>query len=464
VFQRAERARSRAVRAGALLGSALCSSACTNDTDTLALSELAQPILRGSIADPTELNHTGALVVVDRASRERTWFCTGTLIAPESVVTAKHCTGTILGAEARGLDVAWLAGPSVAAPVEIIPIVALELTPRSRSGFLGIGRDVAVAHLEQPTSIPPVQPLPLSDAQLGQTLLEIGYGVFRADAKDGGEDGVRRSGNATLAALHGSIYPAMFGSFESYVEWSFTADATDFDYLSVFTPDTDPLDELVLESLLEDFDSAPLLDGYEAVAGGRQPGDVQSCVGDSGGPLALRAADGSWQTYGVVSGSLYSTSSSCDFGTVFATFGPDSLAFLRNAQAWQDPCGDVPAEGECRGGAAVQCATSLFDDRRELLTRDCGESAQDCFLGPNGAECHEPLPHSDEPDAGTVRESDAGNVLDRDAGIDCPQLPGPHAGNATGSTLKGARGGWARGSRAERIGAGGPGAGLRWHP
>ena len=396
---------------GALLGLALSSSACTEGADALALGRLTQAVIRGSIADSSELNHTGALVVVDPATQERSWFCTATLIAPESVITAKHCAGTLFAADEQGLELAWLAGPSVAAPAELITIVAVEITPRSRNGFLGIGRDLAVAHLEHATRIPPVEPEPLSDDQIGQTLLEIGYGMFDAE---GGEDGVRRSGNATLAALHGSVYPAMFGDFESYVEWSFTADATDFDYLSTFTPDSDPLDQFVLEGLQQDFDSAPLLDGYEAVAGGRQPGDVQSCVGDSGGPLALRTSDGTWLSYGVVSGSLYSTSSTCDFGTVFATFGPDSLAFVQTARAWQDPCADVPSGGECHGSVAVQCETSLFDDRRRLLSRDCAELAQECFLGTNGAECHEPLPHMDDHDAGT---SDAGTS---DAGVHCP--------------------------------------------
>jgi hypothetical protein len=376
-------------REGALVAAALSASACgSDDGAAVALCPLRQPIIRGSVADSSELNHTGALVAVEPGTGQRRWFCTATLIGPESVVTAKHCTSTIFDAEEQGLEVDWLSGPSMADAAELIPIAALELTPPGRDGFLRIGRDLAVAHLDRPTRIRPVQLAPLSDDQIGQTLLLIGYGVFDAE---GGEDGVRRRGNVTLAALHGSIYRAMFGDFESYVEWSFTAEATDFDYLSVFTPDSDPLDRFVLQGLQEDFDSERLLDGYEAVAGGRRPGDAQSCVGDSGGPLARRASDGSWQSYGVVSGSLFSTSSACDFGTVFATFGPDSLAFVHDALAWQDPCADVPVEGECRGSVAVRCETSLLDDRRELVQRDCAQSAQDCFLGTSGAECHEPM-------------------------------------------------------------------------
>jgi hypothetical protein len=379
----------------ALLAALGCGSAV--DVPDLELRE--QPIIRGTLAESAALNHTGALMAIDRTTLEPQLFCTATLIAPESVVSAKHCALTVFQAESLDLDVAWLAGPSLAAAVEVIPIVAVELAPLNRGGFLGIGSDVAVLHLEHATSIPPAVPLSLADEQIGRAMVSIGYGMF---SPEGDEDERRRIGSETVAAVRGRLLEPMFGSFESYVEWSLTGEVTDFNYLQVFSP-RDFLGQLLLQSLRSDFDSQLLLDGYEAVTG-RQPGDSQSCKGDSGGPLALQTEDGSWQTYGVVSGGLYSAHSVCDYGSVFATFGPDTAAFLARAQSWLDPCAEVPARGECRGSVAVRCETGLLEGRRNLVLLPCAEREQECFLGTRGAECHEPLPSS----VGASVDSDAG--------------------------------------------------------
>jgi len=256
-----------------------------------------------------------------------------------------------------------------------------------------------ILHLEHATSIPPAVPLSLADEQIGRAMVSIGYGMF---SPEGDEDERRRIGSETVAAVRGRLLEPMFGSFESYVEWSLTGEVTDFNYLQVFSP-RDFLGQLLLQSLRSDFDSQLLLDGYEAVTG-RQPGDSQSCKGDSGGPLALQTEDGSWQTYGVVSGGLYSAHSVCDYGSVFATFGPDTAAFLARAQSWLDPCAEVPARGECRGSVAVRCETGLLEGRRNLVLLPCAEREQECFLGTRGAECHEPLPSS----VGASVDSDAG--------------------------------------------------------
>jgi len=376
---------------------------CGGDTADPSLALRDQSIIRGVLAASPELNHTGALIAIDRTTLERSLFCTATLIAPETLVTAKHCALAAYQAEDLDLDVAWLVGPAVSDAAEVLPVAAVELAPLNRGGFLGIGRDVAVVHLDHPSSIPPAQPRALGDEQVGQALLSIGYGVF---SPGGDEDQRRRIGSETVAAVRGRVLAATFGSFENYVEWSFTGSVTNFNYLQVFSA-SDLLAQLVLQSLRTDFDSLLLLDGYEAVTG-RQPGDTQTCSGDSGGPLALQAPDGAWQTYGVVSGGLYSATSVCDYGSVFATFGPETMAFLEQATSWEDPCGELPGQGQCQGSVAVRCETQLFADVRQRVEQDCAEIGQECFLGTSGAVCHEPSPPISGSDAGGDADSDAG--------------------------------------------------------
>jgi Trypsin len=389
----------------------LLSFACGDASDPAPLAQRDQPIIRGALAESEELQHTGALVVIDPDAGVPSLFCTATLIGPETVVTAKHCALTFFQAEALGLGVAWLAGPSVSSPVEVIPIVAAELAPIHQGGFLGIGRDVAVGHLEHSSAISPVEPQPLGEEQLGESMVSIGYGIF---SPIGTEDARRRIGSETVAAIRGRTLEGIFGSFENYVEWNFTGSVTDSNFLQGLGPGN-LLIALLLPSLRSDFDSVLLLDGYEAVTG-RARGDSQTCSGDSGGPLARRTEAGTWQTFGVVSGGLYSAQSVCDYGSVFATFGPETLAFLEQARTWTDPCGDVPAQGSCLGNIAARCESGLIAEVRRLVTRDCAATGEECFVA-ESVGCRErsaspglASPEPASPDAASPEPADVGVV------------------------------------------------------
>lgn len=377
--------------------------ACGSDPGDTPLGVRDQSIIRGTLVQSEELDHTGALVVVDPETAQRSVFCTATLLAAETVVTAKHCALTILEAESIGLPVEWLAGPSVTEPIEQIPVAAVAFAPGNQGGFLGIGRDVAVAHLDHPASVAFAEPALLSDEQLGQEMLSIGYGIF---TPNGAQDGRRRVGSEAVAAIRGLAYEAIFGSFENFVEWAFTGEVTSVNFLQGFAPG-DLLFALVLPGLRQDYESTQLLDGYEAVTG-RILGDTQTCSGDSGGPLAQRDADGTWRTYGVVSGGLYSARSVCDYGSVFAVFGPETLEFLDDAREWEDPCAEVSVLGECQGQRALRCQTSLLDEVRRPLQRDCAAAGLTCFLGPNGADCIEPPPNLPLPSVDTTTPAGAG--------------------------------------------------------
>jgi len=330
------------------LAAGVC-SACASEPDPHQIGRRGADIIGGELADAAELNHTGGLVRVDPETLEPALFCTATLIGPETVVTAKHCARRLAEYAARGFDLAWLAGPSVAAPVEIIPIVAAVEAPANQGGFVGLGQDVAVVHLEHPTSIPPAVPTLLTSAEIGQSMLSIGYGMFTVD---GDQDGRRRVGHETVIATEGRTFEAMFGSFENFVEWALTGQTTSENILLAFSPG-DLLGALILASYRRDFDSLLLLEGHEAVTG-RAPGDSQSCSGDSGGPLARLTPDGTWQTFGVVSGGLYSARSVCDYGTVFSTFGPESLAFVMAELEGREP----PPPSDAGAAAPSDAATA----------------------------------------------------------------------------------------------------------
>ncbi len=57
---------------------------------------------------------------------------------------------------------------------------------------------------------------------------------------------------------------------------------------------------------------------------GTDEGDPQPCSGDSGGPLLRNG-----KVFGVASGVLRSSERVCDHGTVYATFGPEVLDFIK---------------------------------------------------------------------------------------------------------------------------------------
>jgi MYXO-CTERM domain-containing protein len=64
------------------------------------------------------------------------------------------------------------------------------------------------------------------------------------------------------------------------------------------------------------------------------PSNSQVCVGDWGGPLLQKDAAGIYRVFGAASGSRsYGSTSRCYFGSVYATFGPATLAFFERIGA-----------------------------------------------------------------------------------------------------------------------------------
>jgi hypothetical protein len=360
---------------GALALIACIAAGCGDAQVTPNAEGNGQSIIGGISATNDAVNHTGALVATFRDDPPIE-ICTTTVIAPEVTVTAKHCVDILPMVVDYGYGVAFAVGPDSSAPLELIPIAGFDRAPIDEGGFTGMGLDVGVLYLDHlpATPIVPVEVRSLGEDRVGASMVTLGFGDYGAS---GAWDGRRRIGRETVAAVEGLTFEAMFGDFESFLEWLYTGQVTDEDFLEIVGEDP---------FALELYESEVLYPGHEAVTG-IAPTDTQSCYGDSGGPLARVTRDGTWVSYGVVNGGVNSLRSECDFGTVFSTFGPESLAFLQASRQWEDPCGDVTAAGECLNGTAIHCETDLLTGTREVVEEDCIAQGKQCVIVPSGAAC-----------------------------------------------------------------------------
>jgi Trypsin len=300
----------------ALLLAGVACSAATEDSSNGRHEGTAQrhfDIIGGLRAPSPELDHTGGLVYYRRDTGATGLLCSATLIGPQTLVTANHCVAPLSTFARIGIDVSWARGANFREPQEEIPIAGFVPSPIPSGGAFGYGADVAVIHLAWPAAATPAVVRAFSHELLGRSLVTLGFGVSSAANVT---DGWRRIGRETVVATRGRIYEAMLGDFESFVEWQLTGDTSEANALAAVELDPALAD---LPALREEYERWQLLEEYELYAG-NAPGDTQSCEGDSGSPLGRIAADGAFETFGVVSGGANSARSVCDNGQVFATF------------------------------------------------------------------------------------------------------------------------------------------------
>lgn len=307
---------------GAVVSSLAMLAGCSSGDDITHDGD--QDLIQGTDAVGSEFDAVGLLV--SQGNDGTTSLCTGTLIAPNVVLTAKHCAMRNPSQEGSPTNVQngrvlFLIGQNGQHPTA--GAQAIEATPSFlyRGGYTSLGSDVALYTLQQPIQgIAPLQvaALPPGEADVNTPFLAVGYG--RQDAA--GHKGTRKKGQVTLRMVKGSPGPLAFPTADDYIA---------FIQQNVGHTFTEPQKAALRQQYM-----TPLSDSYEVYAGGA-PGDPQVCHGDSGGPLLKKDAAGKWVVHGVASTTMAESNNLCKLGGMYAVFGASTRNLI--ASKVGDHCG-----------------------------------------------------------------------------------------------------------------------------
>lgn len=243
--------------------------------------------------------------------------CTGTLIGPKKVITAKHC----IRDDAEGPDnrieegLYFFVGLRETDIEKRSKVVSAKVPKAMAGGYINYGSDVAVLELEDaitgvPFALTATEHFPTS--MVGKRLAMIGYGFDQEEV-----DGVRRVGAVTLVsnrdAALGRAFPA-WGDFMKFI-----VDVENDPGIAGGEDDREAMAKRAYDY--------KLLPNYEAFVG-LGTNDAQPCRNDSGAPVVFEA-NGSLVVWAVASGSLKLSESSCgNYGSFVATLGPEVQAIL----------------------------------------------------------------------------------------------------------------------------------------
>lgn len=192
----------------AVLGSALAIVACSDRAPSIGSERTAGASI-GQRADAiqggaSDTMNTFAVAVLD----DQNGICSGTLIAPNLVLTARHCVADDNGGEAvdcahdrfsapHAASTMRVSADADAASFESAAFHAAKILVPTDTTFCG--NDLALIILDKivPTSVAkpatPALDKALTSAKVGNKLTAIGYGITAPGAND---DGLRRTRNA----------------------------------------------------------------------------------------------------------------------------------------------------------------------------------------------------------------------------------------------------------------------------
>ncbi len=332
---------------------AMMAMACSGGGPEAATTgERSAPILRGADAPDSEFAAVGALGVP--VSGRLRYFCSGTLIGPHTVLTAKHCVDF-----GRGREVHFMLGADSTAPTRTVGVLTMATALPQAGGEMDLGSDVGILQLaEDITDIEPIA-LPsrvLGEGDVGTALTAVGYGI----RDNAGRSGSRQMGHETLRATSGQPFHVLFATFDEFTEYMIQAYG---------------VGELSEEEIQSHYDFE-LLSEYE-VWMGHQEGDAQSCNGDSGGPL-LGDDGGQRVVFGVASWVFRGRNEPCHMGTAYAVLGPGARELVDASLS--DPCWGLGAEGRCEGSVSLSCVVDE-EGNPSLARVDCSEPRMVCVAG-----------------------------------------------------------------------------------
>ncbi|MBX3228736.1 MAG: trypsin-like serine protease [Labilithrix sp.] len=360
----------------ASVSTAACTAA-TEEAET-AIDTNESDIQGGVDALNAEFDSIGQLAFRSNTASSN---CTGALIAPDVVLTAKHCVMDKPTVEGSGYRmergrVFFLLGPNARRPIAAIEVESVEVAPLFRGGYTGLGSDVALYRLKQAVPATIAKPLPIAPnppraEDLGAPFIAIGYGTQDAI----GTSSTRKMGTVRLGAMTGAPAKAAFPTADAYVEAQ----------KNMFGANPTPEQLAALRARYE----VPLSDDYEVYVGApATQGEVQVCHGDSGGPL-LRRENGQLVIYGVASTTFGQTGRLCRDGGMYATFGAITRELL--AKAIGDTCAPEGASTKLACGLDAEPATCAMLDGAgsaetsayvQCLGNSCCSEATACFGDP----------------------------------------------------------------------------------
>lgn len=370
--------------AGLLVSTGAALFACTSSTAPGGTSEEAE-IVGGVDAKSPKLDAIGALLYRDPSTQQLGVLCSGTLIAKDVVLTAKHCVvefsatsdgdggvGPITETRfSEAFEVYFALGFDALTSTRLVRVTGVDLCMHHSGGAAQLGCDVATYRLAEPVA--DVTPLKVLDKHVGpdlvgQRVTAVGYGTQDVG---GTKNGTRKAGSVTVRAVTGNAYAVLFPTLDQF------GDAIERDEGPAFVTNN-------AAAITQLYDT-PLEEGYELFAGGA-PGDAQVCHGDSGGPILQRIGD-ELVVVGVASTvAISGTKLRCNLGGIHATFGPKAQELLARSAA-PDPCEGVPPAGHCEGDVAVRCTDATEGPRRVTRT-DCAAVLTRCVSGEDGGVVH----------------------------------------------------------------------------